>query len=171
MFSSRLMQNIRQDKGYAYEAGSEIWSYRSFGFWLAKSPVQTDKTAEALAEFVKELRGLSGEKPITPEELETAKAAIIRGYPGQFERTSTIADQISRHWASGLPMSDIRRWPEVIASTSLESVNNIARKYARPQKQVYLLIGDKAKIESGLKKLDLGEIVVLNQDGSTVEAP
>jgi zinc protease len=169
MFSSRLMQNIRQEKGYAYEAGSQIWAFSSFGFWLAKSPVQTDKTVEALTEFVKELRGLGGEKPITEAELESAKANVIQSYPGQFERASSTADHISRLWSMGVPVSDIQSWPQIVKNTSLESVNAIARRYARPEKQVFLFIGDRSKIETGVRKLNLGELVVLNHDGSIAD--
>jgi zinc protease len=169
MFSSRLMQKIRQEKGYAYEAGSSLWAMSGHGLWLATSPVQADRTTEALAEFVRELRDLAGSRPLTAEELATAKAHLIRGYPGQFERASSLAELISRHWASGRPMSEIRTWPDLLAGVTLDDANAVARKYAGPKKQVFLMIGDRGVAERAARELELGDVVPIAADGSAVQ--
>jgi len=108
-----------------------------------RRPVQVDKTREAMAAFIKELRDPAGERPITQEELAAAQETMIRDYPGQFEQASSVADRISRIWAFGLPLGDLETWPQRIASVTLEEVNAAARKCARPDKAVFLLVGDR----------------------------
>jgi predicted Zn-dependent peptidase len=144
--SSRLYRNIRLDQGIAYWVGSELWPLPENGLWIARSPVQAEKTREAMAALTKELRDLAGERRITQEELDAAKQGIIRGYPGQFEQVSSAADHVGRTWAFGMPMSYIQEWPQRIAAITLEQVNAAARKYARPDKAVFLLVGDREKI-------------------------
>jgi len=143
---NRLYRNIRLSLGIAYGANSGLQVLPGYGLWIAHSPVQADKTREAMDAFRKELRDLAGERPITQEELDTAKRNLIRGYPSQFEDVASVADYISSIWAFGLPMSEIESWPRRIAAVTLEEVNAAARKYARPDKAVFLLLGDREKI-------------------------
>ena len=70
-FTSRLNQNLREAHGYAYGASSVFEMRRAAGPFYATAGVQTDKTAEALTEFFKELDGIR--KPIPPDEVEKAK--------------------------------------------------------------------------------------------------
>ncbi len=59
---------------------------------------------------------------------------------------SSITDAISFNWAAGLPLSELESWPQRIGSVTLDEVNAAARKYARPDKAVFLLVGDREKI-------------------------
>ena len=63
-FGSRLNMNLREDKHWAYGAFSFIRDARGQRPFLAYAPVQTDKTKEAAAEVLKELRGIVGERPV-----------------------------------------------------------------------------------------------------------
>jgi zinc protease len=158
--ASRLNQNIRQEKGIAYYAASQLWHYPGLGLWVAWSQVQTDRTAVAMSEFQKELRGLAGEKPITPLELEEAKSNIIRGLPAVFETVRSAAGEIAQTWAVGLPVTDFRTLPERIAATSLAEVTAAARKYATGR-TFFVLLGDREKIEGQVRELGLGQVQVV----------
>ncbi|HJU54437.1 MAG TPA: pitrilysin family protein, partial [Pyrinomonadaceae bacterium] len=108
-FGTRLNLNLREDKGYSYGVFSFPVFYSEYGAWQSSGGVQTNKTSESVTEFVKELKFLAGEKPITEKELLNAKANRIRGYAQQFESVGRIADQIGNLWAYGLPMSELQR--------------------------------------------------------------
>src|SRR5258708_28795080 len=114
MAGSRVSQNIRQEKGIAYWAASELWHCPGLGLWLAFSPVQVDQTGVAMREFQKELRGLAAGKPTTQLELEEAKSNVIRGLPKQFEMVWAAVEQVARAWAWELPMTDFQTLPERI---------------------------------------------------------
>ncbi|MCC7351293.1 MAG: insulinase family protein [Phycisphaerales bacterium] len=170
-FMSRLNLNIREDKGYAYNA----WSHQQInvgpGLWWAYGGVQTDKTREALVEFVKEVRGMAGERPITQSELETAQQRWKRGYPQQFSTLSQVVSQIADLWSQNLPMSEMQRQIERPAEVSLQAVNAAAHRYIVPDQMMILLIGDRAKIEPGIRELNLGPIVPLDVEGRVIKSP
>jgi zinc protease len=89
-FRTRLNLNLREDKGYAYGVFSNLVTLSKAGAWWASGSVQTDKTAESVAEFERELAGLAGKRPLTEEELAEARDARIRGYSQQFESIGRI---------------------------------------------------------------------------------
>jgi len=162
---ARLGMNIREDKGYSYGVFSFPRFYSKSGLWIATGGVQTNKTKESVVEFQKELKFIAGEKPVSANELATAKNYRIRSYAQQFESLQRVSDQIAQFWALNLPMSDLQREPGELEKATLESVNAIAEKYATPSRATLLLVGDAAKIESGVRDLNLGEIVPLDAEG------
>ncbi len=59
-FVSRLNMNLREDKHWAYGAGSGLSAAEGQGPFFVRAPVQTDKTSESIQEMVKELQGILG---------------------------------------------------------------------------------------------------------------
>ena len=167
-FATRLNLNLREDKGYSYGTFSRPVLYTAAGTWAATGGVQTNKTKESVVEFVKELKDLGGARPITEKELADARANRLRGYAQQFETQGRIADQIVGLWSSGLPTSELSKEPEETAKVTLAAVNEVAARYAVPSKASLLLVGDVAKIEPGIRELNLGEIVKLDAEGNPV---
>jgi zinc protease len=167
-FGTRLNLNLREDKGYSYGVFSFPSLYSTSGIWVASGGVQTNKTKESVVEFVNELKSLAGAKPITEQELTTAKHARIRGYAQQFEAVSRIADQVAGLWSAGLPMTELQREPSELERATLGAVNTVAQKYSAPGGVTLLLVGDLAKIETGIRELNLGEIIVLDNEGKLV---
>jgi zinc protease len=144
--SSRLFRSIRLDRGIAYEASSGLDTLPEYGIWSANSPVQADKTREAMAAFAQELRGISGERPITQAELDTAKQHVIRSWPEQFESNSSTAGAVAESWVLDKSLNDLKTYEQRVAAVTLDQVNAAARKYAQPEKAAFLLVGDPDKI-------------------------
>jgi len=165
-FSGRLNLNLREDKGYSYGAFSIPALYREGGFWTGGAGVQTNKTKESVVEVVKEFKDLAGAKPISEKELEDARANRIRGYAQKFETLDNVANAIAEAWGFGLPMTEIARLPQGLARATLADVNAAAKRYAVPEKSTLLLVGDRAKIEPGIKEINVGEIVRLDTEGN-----
>jgi zinc protease len=147
MSDNRIWENIRQQHGIAYWAGSDMPAFPGIGLWIVQSPIQQDSTAIAMREFEKELAAFGRDKPITQTELDQARTGIIRALPEEFETISSAADSISWNWAQGLPLSELQVFGERIAAVTLDQVNAVARKYARNDQSFFILIGDRAKIE------------------------
>jgi zinc protease len=167
-FGTRLNLNLREDKGYSYGVFSFPLFHTEAGAWIASGGVQTNKTKESIVEFVKELKFLAGEKPITEKELVNAKANRIRGYAQQFESVGRLTDQISTLWTFNLPMSELQRQTEELERATLASVNAVAKRYAVPSGVTLVLVGDRSKIEEGLRELKLGDIILLDAEGKPV---
>lgn len=164
-FGTRLNLNLREDKGYSYGVFAFPQHFSSAGMWIANGGVQTDKTKESVVEFMNELRGLAGEKPITSEEFTKARLAKIRGYAQQFEAFSRIGQQIADLWIAGLPMSTLQAETDELMKLDLSRVNAVAAKYAAVPGTSLVLVGDLTKIEPGIRELDLGEVVILDVEG------
>ena len=168
-FGTRLNLNLREDKGYSYGVFAFPQQLTKGGTWIANGGVQTDKTKESVVEFMKELRGIAGEKPITEAEFSTAKLAKIRGYAQQFEAYGRITQQVADLWLYGLPLSDLQAETDEIGKLQLTGVNATAAKYAAPAGTSILLVGDLSKIEAGIRELNLGDIVILDVEGKPVK--
>lgn len=164
-FGTRLNLNLREDKGYSYGVFAFPQHFSTAGMWIASGGVQTDKTKESIVEFMKELRYLAGEKPITEEEFTKARLAKIRGYAQQFEAFSRIGQQVADLWVAGLPMSSLQAETDELMKLNLTRVNSIAAKYAAVPGTSLVLVGDLSKIESGIRELNLGEVIILDAEG------
>ncbi len=167
-FGTRLNLNLREDKGYSYGVFAFPQHLTYGGTWIASGGVQTDKTKESVVEFMKELRGIAGDKPITAEEFDKARTARIRGYAQQFEAYQRIGQQLADLWIAGLPMTTLQAETDELNKLQLGPVNAIAAKYAAPAGTSLLLVGDRSKIEAGIRELNLGELVILDVEGRVV---
>ena len=168
MADARLFKDLREQKGYTYGFVSSLWLFSKYGGWIATGAVHTDKTRESVAEIIKEMKSLGGDKPVSEAELALAKTIDIRGYAANFETSDSIADSVGLLWRWGAPMSELRREPEEMRSTSLQSVNAAIKKYVKPENESLLLVGDLSKILPGLRELNVGEVVVLDTEGNPV---
>lgn len=164
-FTSRLNLNLREDKGYTYGARSSTWERKDTGCFTMSARVQTDATAPALTEFVGELEGIAGARPISQEELEFAKGSILLGYPREFETIGQIANAVSEQVAYGLPDDNFATYPERIRAVDLETVNDTAASYFNPDDVAIIVVGDLKKIEGSIRELNLGPIRYADRDG------
>jgi predicted Zn-dependent peptidase len=100
-FSSRLNMNLRETHGYTYGASSTFDMRIQPGPFFAAAGVQTDKTAESLTEFFKELNGIL--QPVPADELSRAKNYVALRFPGGFETTGDISRRLEEVLTYRLP--------------------------------------------------------------------
>lgn len=168
-FTSRLNTNLREKNGYAYGAGSNR-SYRpGFGLFSAMSNVQTDVTDKAIFEFFNEFEAIA--KPVDQEELERAKNYEIYQFPDQFQTVSDISRAVQYLIRSDLPLDTYQHSIESIRAVTAEDVKAAADDYIVPELMHIVVVGDRSKIEKGLKSLALGKVHVLSVDDVLGPAP
>ena len=153
-FSSRLNQNLREEHGYAYGAGSGFDMRLSAGTFVARAAVQTDKTADALHEFFNELNGI-GAKPVGNDELTRAKNYLALSFPGQFETAGDLSQQIEDLIVYKLPDDYYRRYVPEIQKVTAADVQKTATTYIQPSKFAVVVVGDRKVIEAGIRALKL----------------
>jgi zinc protease len=156
-FSSRLNQNLREDKGYTYGAGSYFGFRKAAGPFAATSSVQSEVTDKALIEFMKELNAIG--KTITSDEITRAKNYIALGYPQDFQTVSSIAGKIKELLEYELPSDYFNNYITNILEVSEDEIRNAAQKYIDPDKLLIVVVGDRMKIEKGIKELNYGEVI------------
>jgi zinc protease len=164
MFTSRINMNLREDKHWSYGARSSVQNARGPRALVAGTSVQTDKTAESVAEILKEFRGLAGERPATALEMESARSAMTLTLPGRWESARAVAESIEEIVAYGLADRYYDGYAAKINGVKPEDLA-AAGKIVRPDGLVWIVCGDRKKIEEGLRKLGIAEVVVLDGDG------
>jgi predicted Zn-dependent peptidase len=159
-FTSRLNQNLREEHQYTYGASSRFEMRLSPGAFLAGAGVQTDKTAEALREFFKELEGIT--RPVGPEELTKAKNYVALGFPSEFETIADLSSHVEELVVYNLPDDYFGKYVASIQNVSSADVARAASTYIQPQRFAVVVVGDRAVIEAGIKALGLGPVRVVS---------
>jgi zinc protease len=159
-FTSRVNMNLREEKGYTYGARTAFDYRRGAGPFMATAGVQTAVTKESVFEFMKELRGIRGERPVTTAELEFSKQAIIRGFPRGFETPEQIANRLSDIVVYNLPDDYFNNYITRVRAVTVEDINRVANRYLDPSRMAILVVGDRKVIEPGLRSLtDVGQTI------------
>lgn len=158
-FTSRLNTNLREVHGYAYGASSAFDMRVSAGPFFAAAGVQTDKTAESLQEFFKELEGIR--KPVPQDELEKAKNYLTLQIPRSFETTGAIASSLANLFVYGLPEDYYSTYGARIRAVTAADVQRVAERYIQPGKLAVVVVGDRKAIESKMAALNLGPLKVV----------
>jgi zinc protease len=168
MFQARLNANIREEKGYSYGVSS------GFGFGKGPGPFRTggdivgDKSDAALNEFMKELRGILGERPVTEEELRTAKESLVQRLPGTFASVSAINGAISGLWLQSLPDNYYQQYTKSVMAITTEDVVRVAKKYIDLNHLAIVIVGDRKAIEEPLRATKIAPITHLDIEGAPV---
>jgi predicted Zn-dependent peptidase len=133
-FTSRLNQNLREEKQYTYGAGSSFQYDRLAGPFSARAAVQTAVTDKALVEFMKELTRIrSG---ITPDELTRAKNFVALRFPERFQSIGTIARQLGDIVIYDLPLDYYNSYVQRILAVTAADVRRVASQYIDPNRMV-----------------------------------
>ncbi len=157
LFSSRINMNLREIHGYTYGAFAFFNFYRGTGPFIAGALVRADVTAPAAEQLFLELDGIHT-KPLSDAELRLSKDFLIRSLPGEFESADRVNRSLANLWLFGLPIDYYSKLPAQVAAVTSADAQQAAAKYVRPENLLVVAVGDKAKIESGLKDLKLGPV-------------
>jgi predicted Zn-dependent peptidase len=170
-FVSRINLNLRENKGYTYGARSNFDYRLGAGPFTASGGVFTNVTKESIGEFLKELRGIRGEIPVTASELEYAKQGILRGFPRGFETPDQIAGRLSSLVLYNLPADYFNTYNARVRAVTLADITRVANRYLTPERMAILVVGDRKAVEPGLRSLGIGDsITLLDAEGRPVSA-
>ncbi len=166
-FNSRLNLNLREDKGWTYGARSGFSADEYSGDFEFSSGIRADATDSALAEVMKELVNFR-ENGITEAELKFMKNSLGQRDARSYETGFQKANFIGRILNYNLPANYVDQQNKILAKLTKEEVGAMAKKMLDPAKMNILLVGDKAKILEGVKKLGY-PIIELDADGKPIE--
>ncbi len=158
-FGARLNMNIREDKHWSYGAGSVLYGARAQRPFLAYASVQVDKTADSISEMLKEIVGMTGIKPIRPEELDKVKQQQIFELPGSHETMNAVGNLFGDLLQLGLPLNFYDTYVSRVSALTIPEIELCAKSLLDPQHMIWMVVGDRAAIEPALQALNIGEIV------------
>lgn len=165
-FQSRLNANIREQKGYSYGVNSGFSYGKGPGAFRAGGSIFSAKTDAALVEFMKELKGIVGEKPITDEELKTAKESLIQGLPQRFASVSSIGNAITSLVTQGLPDDYFQQYAKNVSAVTKEDVLRVAKQYIDLNHLAIVIVGDRTAVEASLKATNIAPITYIDIEGN-----
>ncbi|HXJ46440.1 MAG TPA: pitrilysin family protein [Candidatus Dormibacteraeota bacterium] len=164
-FGARLNMNLREDKHWSYGASMRLWDARGQRPYLAVAPVQTDKTKESLIEMNKEFHDVVGSRPLSQEELEKVQANETLSLPGSRETQNAVGGSILDLVQFGLPDDYYETYAGKVRALKTNDLADAAHLVVHPDQVTWVIVGDRAKIEAGVKGLNLGELKYLGPDG------
>jgi len=168
MATSRLNRNLRLDKHWSYGVRGSLADARGPRPFSVIAPVQTDKTKEAMVEVMKEIRDIAGARPISGEEFESIKRNVVSRLPGRFETLRSLESAAEDLVSYGYPPEHYYDYAKNVRGLTEKDLAAAAAEFVKPDRVVWLVVGDLGKVEKGIRELGYGGIVHLDPDGNPI---
>jgi predicted Zn-dependent peptidase len=139
--ASRLFMNLRESKGYAYDAFSEVEFFKSCGVYWARARVTPETIRASIQEILRELRSLATER-IVPDEIERAKSFLIGNLPLKFASLEGYSEKLAQVVALGLGARDWNKAPDNLMMVNADRALEAAQKYYSPV-PVIVIVGNR----------------------------
>lgn len=143
-FSSRLMQNIREEKGLVYDIHSFFGADKYSGSFQVGLQTKNESANTAIEEVLKEINKIRS-SPVTDDELSDAKSFLTGSFPMKIETGARIAGFLVAVEYYGLGNDYIEKFPIYINSVTKEDVLRVAKKYLDPENYVLVVVADQKK--------------------------
>lgn len=168
-FTSRLNMNLREDKHWAYGAFSFLQNAIGQRPFMLYAPVQTDKTADSVAEILRESRDVIGPKPLTRDEIEKIKVGDVRSLPGEYQTTGAVLAAMAGISLYGRPDDYVQTLKPRIEAQTDAAVQAAAVEVIKPDALTWVIVGDLKKIEKPIRDLSIGAVEVIDADGKVLQ--
>ncbi len=153
--TSRLTEDLRETKGWAYYAGSQVPLVRETLPLLVFAPVQTDKTGASIQSALGDIREYLTTKGTTPDELRQAVNAQVLSLPGDFETSAALMGALMRNQSLRRPDDYYERLADRYRALTPAELDQAARTAIDPAKLIWVVVGDAAKVRPQLDALGI----------------
>jgi zinc protease len=148
-FGSRLVENIREDKGYTYSPGGSVSARAKGGLLTMRADVRTEVTAAALTEMFYEQDRAASTVP-TDEELSRAKRYQAGLYLLRNQIQAAVAQTLASNWVNGLPPGALAEFVTQVNAVTADQVRDAGRRFYASSRQTVVVVGDEAKVKEEL---------------------
>ena len=149
-FTSRITQDIREDKGYSYSPWSRFSANRVGGSAVATVDVRNEVTGATLGELAKLFDGMASQ-PASAEELNGAKRLVGGIYLLRNQIQGSLTGTLANYWVDGLPPSFLGSYVAEANKVTAAQVQAMGRKYFAAKDQSIVIVGDPKAIDAQLK--------------------
>jgi zinc protease len=143
-FSARLMDNIRDNKGLAYDVHSGFSARKEPGAFSVSIQTKNESANDVIEETFKEIRRIQKEL-VTEKELADAKAYITGSFPLKMDTYAKIAGMLTSVEIYALGLDFPQKYPSLINSVTREDVQRVAKKYLHPDAMAIVVVADQKK--------------------------
>ncbi len=170
LFNSRLNRKLREEKGYTYGAGAGFDMRRAAGPFVARTAVNTEATAAALADLLAELRRIRDER-VADDELRAARDYLIGVFPLRFETPGPVVSAITGLFVQGLPDDELANYRAAIEAVGIDDVRTAAERHIDPDQLAVVLVGDADVVGPELAAAGHADIEIVRDEGSAGDVP
>jgi zinc protease len=167
-FNSRIVRNIREEKGYTYSPGSGLTGFVDAGFFRFAADVRNEVTGATLDEVFKEIDRMRAE-PVGKDELTGAKSYLRGIFPIQTSSQTGLAGTLNNVYIFGLPKDYAETFGAKITAVSADQVKTASSMLLGSQNSIVTIVGDWAKVKDQLTAFK--DVTFLDIDGKTIPAP
>jgi zinc protease len=167
-FTARINMNLREDKHWSYGAFSFMPDAQGPRPWLILAPVQTDKTIESITEVLRELREFKSTRPATAGEIDRQVKSNVRSLPGAFETVGSLVGSMLSNAAMGRTPDFVAQVKQNYEAVTPAQISAAANDVFRSDDLLWVVVGDRSKIEGALRKLNLGPVEIWDEDGRPI---
>ncbi|MEM9173515.1 MAG: pitrilysin family protein, partial [Pseudomonadota bacterium] len=168
-FPARLNMNLREDKGWSYGSYSFVVDAAVQRPWIVSAPVQTDKTAESMAEIRREVTEYVNGNGAQEDELARVRDSNTLSLPGRWETIGAVSGSLSEMVRFNLPDDYWNTFADQTRQLTLDAVNEQAQRVLKPDSMIWVVVGDRAKIEGPIRELGFDRIEMIDTNGDSVE--
>ncbi len=168
-FSARVNMNLREEKAWAYGAYTFVLGGAGPRPFIGYAPVQTDKTAASMQELRNEMVAIRSTRPPEEEELARVMDDNTLSLPGTWETAGAVAGSLSQMVRYGYDDDYWDRYADRIRGLSLADVKAAADAHVNPDKLVWIVVGDRKKIEEEVRALEFGDVAFLDENGNPID--
>lgn len=163
IFSSRLGEEVRSDRGLAYSIFSHFGLETELGLFYVIAQTRSETTGEVVGLVQKEIARFHDGLDLSESALQFAKGAILLQLAGDWEPRFNYVKERARLGFYGYPENYLDIYRKKLGEVTLAQVKEAARKYLFPEKLKILVVGDLQTVDGQLKKF--GELKTLPLDG------
>ncbi len=154
-FTSRLNMDLREAKGWSYGVRSIAAPAVGQMAFRILAPVQRDRTGDAMAALMANVRAFSGPEPVSEADLGRAINSNIYALPGEFETSAAVLGAIETNHVLGRPDDYHARLPARFRGLDQQQVTRAAATLLDPDRLQWVVVGDAGKVEPQLRALGL----------------
>ncbi|HEY2472864.1 MAG TPA: pitrilysin family protein [Terracidiphilus sp.] len=148
-FGSRLVTNIREDKGYTYSPGAGYTTQSSAATLVTRADVRNAVTGPTLNEIIYELNRMVTTSP-TKDELQQAERFLVGIEAIRLQSRGAVAGELANLWLKGLPPEEIGVYGRKVAAITADDVDAAARKYFPAARTTIVAVGQEKVIRDAL---------------------
>jgi len=169
IFSGRLMQNLREKKGYTYGARSSLNSDKLLGSFYAFANVRNAVTDSSVTEFLHEMKRIVAE-PVSENDLKLAKTSTAGNFGRSLESPQTIANFALNTFRYNLPKDYYTNYLKNVDAVTVADIQMAAKQFIKPENCNIIVVGNKDDVADKLKKFDAdGEVDFYDAFGKKLE--
>ncbi len=149
MFGSRLIRNIREEKGYTYSPFSMLQTRRFAGLFRTQADVRNAVTGPAFKEIEYELNRMATSEPAT-DEVQRAQRFLVGNKAISLQSRGALARELATLWVNGLPPAEVGLESERIQQVTPQQVQQVGAKYFPPARATVVAVGEAKVVQEQL---------------------